>query len=85
MALWDQEAVDLLGPAFIEFKGRRASSASLLSMGGWTAGMGGVMVRPSIDFTREGNDECDPASGRGWVTLQKDGSLTGHTYFHQRR
>ncbi|HTX55405.1 MAG TPA: hypothetical protein VMD08_18525 [Candidatus Baltobacteraceae bacterium] len=39
--------------------------------------------RPWVDFTWEGNDECDPASGRGWAKLLKDGSLAGHIYFHQ--
>ena len=39
--------------------------------------------RPSVDFTWDGNDEGDPASGRGWVNLRKDDSLTGHIYFHQ--
>ena len=38
--------------------------------------------RPHVDFTWDGNDECDPASGRGFVKLQKDGSLTGHIYLH---
>jgi len=33
--------------------------------------------------TRDGNDECDPATGRGRVNLQREGSLTGHIYFHQ--
>ncbi len=33
--------------------------------------------------TWEGNDECDPASGSGWVNLLKDGSLSGHICFHQ--
>jgi hypothetical protein len=30
----------------------------------------------------EGNDESDPASGRGWAALEEDGSLRGHIYFH---
>jgi hypothetical protein len=38
--------------------------------------------RPCIDFTWEGNDACDPASGRGWVSLQQDGTLTGQIFFH---
>jgi hypothetical protein len=38
--------------------------------------------RPSVDFTWKGNNEDDPASGRGWVMLRQDGSLAGHIYFH---
>jgi len=35
-----------------------------------------------VEFTWEGNDESDPASGRGWAALEEDGSLRGHIYFH---
>lgn len=38
--------------------------------------------RPCVEFTWEGNDESDPASGRGWAALEEDGSLRGHIYFH---
>jgi hypothetical protein len=27
------------------------------------------------------NDECDPASGRGWAVLEEDGSLSGRIFF----
>ena len=35
-----------------------------------------------VDFTWDGHDEGDPASGRGRVSLQPDGSLAGHIYIH---
>jgi hypothetical protein len=38
--------------------------------------------RPCIEFTWEGDDDGDPASGRGWAALEGDGSLRGHIYFH---
>jgi hypothetical protein len=38
--------------------------------------------RPGVEFSWEGNDECDPASGRGWAVLEKDGSLRGRIFFH---
>jgi len=38
--------------------------------------------RPYVEFTWDGNDECDPASGRGWAKLEKDGSLKGRIYIH---
>lgn len=28
------------------------------------------------------NDECDPASGRGWATVTADGSMEGRFSFH---
>ncbi len=83
MDLWDQEAMDLLGPACIEFKGQ-GGQFRFIAVDGWMDCRHGQRNgRPYVDFTWDGNDECDPASGRGWVKLQKDGSLTGHIYFHQ--
>ena len=83
MDAWDREAIDLVGPAFIEFQGQ-GGQFRFIAVDGWMdcrqRQRGG---RPYVDFTREGNDECDPASGRGWAKLLKDGSLTGHIYFHQ--
>lgn len=38
--------------------------------------------RSYVEFTWDGNDDCDPATGRGWAKLGKDGSLSGHIYFH---
>ena len=38
--------------------------------------------RPGVEFSWEGNDECDPASGRGWAVLEENGSLRGRIFFH---
>jgi hypothetical protein len=38
--------------------------------------------RPGVEFSWEGNDDCDPASGRGWAVLEEDDSLRGRTFFH---
>jgi hypothetical protein len=83
MDLWDQEAIDLLGPAFIELKGQGGRFRFIAVDGRMSCKHGLRSGRPHVAFTWEGNDECDPASGRGWVSLRKDGSLGGHLYFHQ--
>ena len=83
MDLWDQEAIDLLGPAFIEFKGARGQFRFIAVDGSMDCRHGQRNGPPSVDFTWDGHDEGDPASGRGWVHLQKAGALTGHIYFHQ--
>ena len=83
MDLWDQEAIDLLGPAFIELEGR-GGRFRFIAVDGWMSCKHGQRNgRPHVTFTWEGNDECDSASGRGWASLRKDGSLGGHIYFHQ--
>jgi hypothetical protein len=82
MDVWDREAIDLVGPAFIEFQGQ-GGQFHFIAVDGWmNCRHGHRGDRPYVDFTWEGNDECDPASGRGWAKLLKDGSLTGHIYFH---
>jgi hypothetical protein len=38
--------------------------------------------QPGIEFSWQGSDEGDDASGRGWAALNPDGTLEGHIYFH---
>lgn len=83
IALWDREAMELLGSAFIEFRGDRGRFRFIAVEGTMScthASRGGQL---SATFTWQGNDECDPASGSGRATLRKDGSLTGHICIHQ--
>ena len=35
-----------------------------------------------FDFTWEGNDECDPANGDGWMKINDDGTAEGEIRFH---
>jgi hypothetical protein len=69
--LWDCDALNLVAPAFIEFT-EDGSSGSF----GFVAVQGEMDCReverdgrPGVEFSWEGNDECDPASGRGWAGL----------------
>jgi hypothetical protein len=36
---------------------------------------------PAIEWTRDGNDEMDPAQGRGWAVVRGD-ELHGVIFFH---
>jgi hypothetical protein len=83
MDLWDEEDVDLVAPGFIEFGPNHRGSL------GFVAVQGGVDWRETsrdgrsgLEFSWEGFDDSDPASGRGWAVLEDDGSLRGHIYFH---
>lgn len=83
MDLWDQEAIDLLGPAFIECGKDRTGQFRFIAVEGLMDCVhkerkGGPYVESSWNC----NDECDPANGRGWANLEKDGSLSGHIYMH---
>lgn len=83
MERWDQDAIDLLGPAFIEIRNNHEGSFRFIAVEGWmdirVADRDGCT---GIEFSWAGNDESDPASGRGWATLAPDGALDGRIYFH---
>jgi hypothetical protein len=38
--------------------------------------------RAVVEWSWVGNDEMERASGRGWATVQKDGTLAGKLFFH---
>ena len=83
MDLWDRKAIELLGPGYIAFRKDATGSFRFIAVEGW---MDCRPVQtdngPGVEFSWSGNDELDPASGRGTAVLQDDGSLRGHIYFH---
>ncbi len=79
--LWDCDALNLVAPAFIE------SAEDGTGSFGFMAVQGEMDCRemerdgrPGVEFSWESNDECDPASERGWAVLRKDGSLRGRIF-----
>ena len=83
MDTWDVQAVDLLGQAFIQFGPRDDGRFRFVAVEGWMDCLSGQRDgRPCVEFTWEGRDDEDPASGRGWGTLEVDGTLRGHLYLH---
>jgi hypothetical protein len=84
MDVWGQPAFDLLGPAFFSFDGKSSGSFRFIAVEGWMDCRHGTRAgKPFVEFTWDGHDERDPASGRGWAALKADGSLTGHIFLHQ--
>ena len=83
MELWDRDAIDLVGPAFVEIsaggQGRFRFNAVEGSMDTRDVERYG---QPGIEFAWEGGDDRDSASGRGWATLTPDGSLEGRIFLH---
>jgi len=83
MELWDRDALDLVGPAFIEFDKKDTGRFGFIAVTGWLDCRHSLVDgRPGVEFSWEGDDDNDRASGRGWASLQDDGSLRGHIYFH---
>ena len=83
MEAWDVADIELLGPAFIQFGPRGGGRFRFIAVEGWMDCRSGQRDgRPFMEFSWEGHDEGDPASGRGWAALERDGSLTGHLFLH---
>jgi hypothetical protein len=83
MDQWDQDDIDVVEPGFIEFARNGTGEFGFIAVRGgmdcrWSERDG----RPFAEFTWEGNDEMDQASGRGWAVLAEDDTLTGHLFFH---
>jgi hypothetical protein len=84
MDLWDQDALELVGPAFIEFGKGRSGQFRFVAVEGWIDCLHkGRNGRSYVEFTWNGNDGCDLVSGRGWAKLDYDGSLSGRIFIHQ--
>jgi hypothetical protein len=82
MELWDQETIDLAGPAFIEIGDRGGQIRFIVVEGGLDCRSEVVDGKQRIDFTWEGTDDGEPTLGRGWLVAEPDGSLKGRIYFH---
>jgi hypothetical protein len=82
MDLWDREALDLVAPAFIEFRSDHTGSFGFIAVTGWMDCRNARSGRNGVEFSWEGTDEGDQVSGRGWAAIHDDGSLRGRIYFH---
>ena len=80
LELCDQAFVDLLGPGTIAFDERGGGEFRFGAVvGGLDCGYGNA----TVDFTWDGFDEMEEASGDGWAKLQDDGGLQGEITFHR--
>jgi hypothetical protein len=68
MQLWDKDFLDMMEPAYIVFDGK---SGGEFAFGCVTGGLHCRKSRSGVEFTWEGNNEMDQASGAGWAELQK--------------
>ncbi len=83
MDMWDRDAIDLVGPAFIEINPDGTGHFGFIAVDGYLDCRAAERDNcPAVEFSWDGNDESDPASGRGWARLESDGSLHGHIFFH---
>lgn len=84
MELWDIDYLDMEVEAFIEF----GSDGSGTFQFGLVRGLTDFRLTqrgdlPAVEWSWEGNDECDPAMGRGWAVLEGNRTITGRIFMHQ--
>lgn len=82
MDLWDREDLEMVAPAFIEFRPDHTGSFGFIAVTGWMDCRSAGIGRSGLEFSWEGTDEGDQVSGRGRAALHDDGSLHGRIYFH---
>jgi hypothetical protein len=82
MEVWGREAVDLLGPASIEFDEQQGRFAFIAVQAWLDCRHGERDGRPLVEFSWDGQDDGEPTSGRGWAAVEADGTLRGRVFFH---
>ena len=83
MEMWGQDFVDAEVEGFIEFGPNGLGSFQFGYVSGEIDYRDGTRDgKPSVEWSWDGNDEMDPAKGRGWAVI--DGSeIHGLLAFHQ--
>jgi len=77
--LWDTEYLDMLEPAFIEFK---RNGHGEVRFGCVVGDLDCSYSVGTVDFNWQGHDEMDEERGDGLALLEDDGSLTVEFSFH---
>ncbi len=83
MEQWDRDYIDMVVPGHFTFAKDGSGSFQFgVVEGELDCRLDRAGDQEVLAFTWEGSDECDPASGRGWVAA--DGKqMIGHLFFHE--
>ena len=82
MSEWDSDFIDAEEEGYFEFDSKNSGQFHF----GYVHGDIDYRLtlrdgEPAIEWSWEGNDEMDPAQGRGWAIIQGD-DLQGKLFFH---
>lgn len=83
MEMWDESYFNMVGQAYIEINEKRIGNFQFGLVYGY---LDGEIVEygneKRFEFTWEGQDECDPVLGSGWLRIIEENSLEGRIKFH---
>ena len=83
MSMWDEDYLNEEVQAFIEFDDKGCGSFQFGYVQGIIDYREGLRDgQPCAEWSWDGNDEMDPAQGRGWAVLDGE-RLKGMIFFHQ--
>src|SRR5215813_14246399 len=82
MCAWDEDYIDEEEEGFFEFDDKESGEFHF----GYVHGHMDCCLttrdgEPAVEWTWDGNDEMDPAQGRGWAVVNGD-ELHGMIFFH---
>ena len=83
MEMWDEDYLNMEVEAFITIGSKGMGEFQFGLVSGEVDGE--IVVDGGderFEFTWEGNDECDPASGSGWLRLKDENLMVGRIRFH---
>lgn len=84
MELWDEDYINMEVQAYIEIDTDDNGRFQFGLVYGEIRGESIEYSEPKrLTFTWGGSDECDPASGRGWVELKGPDLMRGKIKFHR--
>ena len=82
MSAWDQDFVDEEEEGYFEFDERGSGEFHFGYVHGQMSCLPATRDgEPAVEWTWDGNDEIDPAHGRGWAVVRGD-KLHGLIVFH---
>ncbi|MGB9940495.1 hypothetical protein [Methanosarcina sp.] len=83
MELWDEDYFNMEVQAYIKIK---PANRGCFQFGLVSGEIDGRIVNYAdgkrFEFTWEGNDECEPASGSGWIKIKEKDVLEREFRFH---
>jgi len=82
MSAWDETFIDEEEEGYFEFNDKSGEFHFGYVHGQMDCQLTTRDGEPAVEWTWDGNDEMDPAQGRGWAVMKGD-ELRGMIFFHQ--